>query len=232
MAGPLMMVEDSRSVLRGIGSYETLLTPQEQARATLLTGADRPDYVAAHVLVRICAARLADVPPQSIVIEQRCPGCGATDHGRPYVRDHPGLSVSLSHTRGTVAAAAGRSPVGIDVETTAGFVFDPRLAERVLGAEAAAAVRTAADPALAFLRRWVRKEALVKVGHGSLFGPATAESGTAESGADDARWQVRGWTARDSGAVAAAVSQEPLTLLRAGGRPYGPPNPDDRPGGP
>ncbi|WP_392971380.1 4'-phosphopantetheinyl transferase family protein [Streptomyces sp. LN245] len=219
-------------MLRGIGSYDTQLTHQEQARAALLAGADRLDYVAAHLLVRICAARLAQVPPGSLVIEQRCPGCGATDHGKPYVRDRPGLSVSLSHTRGTVAAAAGRSAVGIDVETTAGFVFDPRLAERVLGPAGAAAVRTTADPALALLRRWVRKEALVKAGHGSLFGPTTAESGTAESSADDARWQARGWTARDSGAVAAAVSQEPLTLLRSGGRPYGPPTSDDRPGRP
>ncbi|MGF0169581.1 4'-phosphopantetheinyl transferase family protein [Streptomyces sp. Marseille-Q5077] len=221
------MLRGTTSYGIGVDSYETVLTPLERARAALLVEMDRLDYVAAHLLVRICAARLAQVPPWSLVIDQRCPGCGATDHGKPFVRDHPGLSVSLSHTRGTVAAAAGWSVVGVDVETTAGFIYDRRLAERVLAPEEVAAVDAAPDPALAFLRRWVRKEALVKTGHGSLLGPTTAGSGAA-----GASRRVREWTAGDSGAVAAGVSEQPLTLLRAGDGPYGQPIPDDRPGGP
>jgi 4'-phosphopantetheinyl transferase len=221
-----MMVEDSRFLLGALDRHENALTPLERSRAAGRRGTDRLDYVAAHLLVRICAARLTRVPPWSLVIGQRCPGCDATDHGRPFVRGRPGLSVSLSHTAGTVAAAAGWSAVGVDVEATTGFVFDRRLAERALGPEEAAAVRAAPDPALAFLRRWVRKEALVKAGHGALLTPMTEESSAAVAG-----WRTHEWTAEGGGAFAAAVSQQPLTLLRAVDRPYGQPISDYRPEG-
>ncbi len=185
--GPLMTIEDSRRVLRdlqlrGLDGYGTL-TPHERARAGRLpAGRDRRDYVAAHLLVRICAARLARVPLRSLVIEQHCPECGGRDHGKPSVKDHSRLRVSLSHTAGTVAAVAGWSAVGIDVETTAGFSFDRRLAERVLGHAEAAALYASPDPSQGFLRHWVRKEALVKAGHGSLFGPAAPDTAGARPG--------------------------------------------------
>ncbi|WP_055553639.1 4'-phosphopantetheinyl transferase family protein [Streptomyces kanamyceticus] len=141
------------------------LAPYERERAARLpAGPRRRDYLAAHVLVRLCAARLTGTPADTLVLGQHCDDCGGDDHGRPFLRDHPGIHVSLSHTTGAVAAAAGTDPVGVDVEDATAAVFDARVAARVLAPAELAAVHADPDPARAFLRLWVRKEALVKVG--------------------------------------------------------------------
>lgn len=136
------------------------LTGAERARHDRLRfAADRDAYAAAHLLVRACAAEVLGVPAHRVRLEQRCPRCGEAGHGRPSVAGEPGLYVSLSHTRGYVAAVAATVPCGVDVETVAASI--PRAAvtppeQRWLDAQP--------DPLRAFTRLWVRKEALVKAG--------------------------------------------------------------------
>jgi 4'-phosphopantetheinyl transferase len=92
----------------------------------------------------------------------RCPECGSRGHGKPSLAGFPELHISLAHRPGVVAAAAGWTPVGVDVEVPgpggAAVVLD------VLAPAEVAQVRAAADPAAAFLRLWARKECLVKLG--------------------------------------------------------------------
>lgn len=140
------------------------LTDTELERAGRLRGQARPDFVAAHQLVRHCVARLAGSRPAEVVIEQSCEVCGRPGHGRPRVAGRPDLHLSLAHSRGVVAAAAGLSPLGIDVEARP--LPSLRLDEvaDMLSPAELTVVRSAADPVEAFVRYWVRKEALVKLG--------------------------------------------------------------------
>ncbi|GAB2949474.1 4'-phosphopantetheinyl transferase family protein [Streptomyces sundarbansensis] len=164
---PLALVRTTADILPLLDTV--VLAPYEQDRAAQYpAGQQRDDYLAAHVLVRLCAARYLDVDPAVLVLGQHCTGCGGEDHGRPFLRGLPGIGVSLSHTRGAAAAAAGHGPVGVDVEDAAGAVFSPRVAARVLAPAELAAVHADPDPARAFLRLWVRKESLVKLGATTL----------------------------------------------------------------
>ncbi|MFT4225059.1 4'-phosphopantetheinyl transferase family protein [Micropruina sp.] len=141
-------------------SVDAELTGAEQARHDRLRfAADRDAYRAAHLLVRACAGELLGVVPERVRLQQHCPRCGSTDHGRPSIVGQPEVWVSLSHTRGHVAAVAATSECGIDVERIAGSI--PRTA---VTPREQAWLDTAADPLLEFTRLWVRKEALVKVG--------------------------------------------------------------------
>lgn len=104
-----------------------------------------------------------------------------------------------------------------------------RTAPRRMGPRpaAAATVRMAPDPTLAFLRRWVRKEALVEVGQGSLFGPAsTYEDPTSTTAVADGRHRLppRG-RCRRCGGIGATDHSSPcgVPAVRTA-------EPDDKPG--
>lgn len=140
-----------------------LLTAAERARhERLVADADKQAYAAAHVLVRECAAELLGTVRGEIVIEQRCPRCDSAEHGAPSVAGAETVRVSLSHTRGQVAAVAATRRCGIDVEKVS------RGPDRALSRREADWVAGQEDAAYAFTRLWVRKEALVKAGHGSM----------------------------------------------------------------
>lgn len=160
---PLIFLARPEDVLRG--GDEHLLTARERRRAGALRHrADRDASVAAHLLVRYCAAALTGRPVGSFELVQHCAVCGSTEHGRPAMAGLPGLHVSLAHTRGAVVAGAHRRPIGVDVEGVRTADPDPGVLAATLTAAEAARVRAASDPSLAFLRHWVRKECLVKVG--------------------------------------------------------------------
>ncbi|MEU0264857.1 4'-phosphopantetheinyl transferase superfamily protein [Nocardioides sp. NPDC006303] len=140
-----------------------LLSTAERARhERLVADADKQAYAAAHVLVRECAAELLGAAREEIVIEQRCARCDSTEHGAPSVAGAAAVRVSLSHTRGQVAAVAAGRRCGIDVEKVS------RGPDRALSPREAAWVAGQEDAAYAFTRLWVQKEALVKAGHGSM----------------------------------------------------------------
>ncbi|NGN94675.1 4'-phosphopantetheinyl transferase superfamily protein [Nocardioides sp. KC13] len=176
-----------------------LLTTAELARhGRLVAAADKQAYAAAHILVRECSAELLGARREDVVIRQRCGRCGAVEHGAPAVADFPGIWVSLSHARGQVAAVAATRRCGIDVERVS------RGPDRALSSREAAWVAGQQDAAYAFTRLWVRKEALVKAGHGSMAAAqrldVLAENGPADQlgGARITPWEAPGFV----GAVA------------------------------
>jgi 4'-phosphopantetheinyl transferase len=144
---------------------ERLLTAPERDRMSRLRRAeDRDDFLAAHLLVRMCASRLLEVPISQVSIVQRCTTCGGP-HGRPEVVGQPEVGVSLAHSHGVVAAAAGLVPIGVDVEAypSAGEVAADELSVVLTGAETAA-IEATPDPQRAVLLAWARKEACLKAG--------------------------------------------------------------------
>lgn len=135
-----------------------LLTNIERERAgRFVFERDRRDFIAAHLLVRHCAARLLGVTAASLTVLQHCDQCGP-GHGRPYLRQAPELGVSLSHTRGYACAAVGPGRVGVDAQRIAPGALDDALANRFL----APAERALITDNAALTRQWVRKEAMIK----------------------------------------------------------------------
>ncbi|MEV7183333.1 4'-phosphopantetheinyl transferase superfamily protein [Kitasatospora sp. NPDC093102] len=168
-SAPLVAIASADAVLRHPEAGEHLLTARERERAARFRHeSGRIDFTAGHLLVRLCAARLLGVPVAGLVLAQQCPDCGLADHGKPYLPDHPGVHVSLSHTRGVVAAGAGLQPVGVDVELSSRGGSLGSVARRVLTQAELALVEADPEPEAAFLRLWVRKESLIKIGRATL----------------------------------------------------------------
>ena len=194
-----------------------LLSPPEKERmARLRRASDRAAFLAAHLLIRKCAARLLGVHPGDVSIVQRCATCGGP-HGRPEVVGHPNVGVSLAHSSGVVAAAAGTVPVGIDVEA---FPPPDGLAPGDLSAALTAAevgaIESALDPRRAMLLAWVRKEACLKAGLVDLDGLDSFDLSALPLDPPPGDLVVRslehpGWTVHDwwdgrAGAVGAVVA--------------------------
>ncbi|WP_324276432.1 4'-phosphopantetheinyl transferase superfamily protein [Blastococcus brunescens] len=101
--------------------------------------------------------------------------------------------MSLAHTRGAVAAGADRQPIGVDVERSPVGDLDPALLSLTLTPAETTRLRSADDPPAAFLRSWVRKECLVKVGAVTLDELSRVElDPTTEHAAEGAHaWPVR-----------------------------------------
>ncbi|MEO3867277.1 4'-phosphopantetheinyl transferase superfamily protein [Nonomuraea sp. B12E4] len=152
---------------------EEWLTEVERERAARFRYAtDRESFVAAHLLMRVCAAAVLDTEPGELTLRQHCDLHGP-GHGKPYIEEAPALGVSFSHTRGYVCAAAGPGKVGVDVERVRPGPLDVLLADRVLTPRERALV-TGNDE---LIRHWTRKEALIKRGE--------LELGKVGSGGDD-----------------------------------------------
>lgn len=210
-----------------------LLSPAERERmARLRRSGDREDFLAAHLLIRECAGRLLGVDPVDVSIVQRCATCGGP-HGRPEVVGHPGVGASLAHSRGVVAAAAGRVPLGIDVEAyppagepAAGDLAANDLAAVLTTAEVAA-IESAPDSARAVLLAWARKEACLKAGLVDLDGlerydlsalPLDRPEGDlALRPLPSGDWIVYDWEDGRSGAIGAVVAPGGAELTLAGG---------------
>ncbi|MFI2762270.1 4'-phosphopantetheinyl transferase family protein [Streptomyces echinatus] len=149
------------------GADASVLTAAERGRlAAARTGRARADFLAARLLARLCVARRTGRPVRDVVLEQRCPVC-AGPHGRPHVRDVR-CRVSFSYGDGVVAASAADRPVGIDIERlpgpgTRGGAPDLRGFGHFLTRGETDRIRGSPAPRSAFLRTWVRKEALVKL---------------------------------------------------------------------
>lgn len=148
------------------------LTRVEQDRAEGYRSPQaRTEFVGGHLLARLCVSKWLGTPSHAIELEQRCAGCGGP-HGKPRIVGAEALSVSISHSGGIVATAVTGHPsgVGVDIEMVSARAH--RLSEparrRVLTAGEYQAVTDAADPDGEFLKLWVRKEALIKVGQADL----------------------------------------------------------------
>jgi 4'-phosphopantetheinyl transferase len=163
-----VLVDASDEVIGRFPGARGLLTDAERERAdSFRSTLDSNDYVAAHVLVRLCAARVLDTTPQRLTVIQQCDTCGGP-HGRPSVKEEPHCAVSLSHSHGWVAACAGPGTVGVDIEVLAGRRREFAVISNVLAPAERSALRASADPRRTFLGLWVQKEALIKAGCATL----------------------------------------------------------------
>jgi 4'-phosphopantetheinyl transferase len=149
-----------------------LLDPQERARCARLRGSLlRHRYAAAHAGLRRLLARRLRCPPAQVLLA-RDPG------GKPRLRPGPGRPVhfSLAHAGDhALVAMSAEHAVGVDLELLPppGGISDD-LADHLSATERQALdVMPPGLQALAALRCWVRKEALLKAsGHGLALAPS------------------------------------------------------------
>jgi 4'-phosphopantetheinyl transferase len=166
----------SADVLSTVPDFHHWLTHAEHQRVdAFLSTTARNDFIAGHLLARLVAACLSTTSARELRLIQHCARCGGA-HGLPRLVGHPELHISISHTKGVAAAAAGLHPVAIDIENLRGS--DLRLdilpltlskAEllRIEHLQAFRASPLSSDLYTAertLLRTWVRKEAFVKLG--------------------------------------------------------------------
>jgi len=226
-AGPLVVSASPRSVFATVG--RGLPGPAGRRGSDNVRSVHQQARAAAHLLVRWCAARVTGRPLAVFEIVQRCAECGSADHGKPSLAGFPDLHVSLAHRPGAVVAAAGWSPVGVDVEVPGGTAVRPVLVPDVLTPAEVAEVRAAADPTSAFLRLWVRKECLTKLGVTTLdslrdvdlAGAASRPLSGVATWTGYGRLHLVDWSDHDTGAVVAAAGHDlpvrgSLPLARAG----------------
>lgn len=138
------------------------LDAAERARATRFRHADdRDSYLAAHAALRLILAAATGQPPDALRFET-----GA--HGKPALAPAtPGAEsfhVNLSHTRGAVAVAFARHPVGVDIEAARPLDDMREVAARVFAPEQIDALDAVpeAERTPLFYRFWTLGEALIK----------------------------------------------------------------------
>lgn len=164
-------VEPSAVVLAGIDESPTLLEPEQRARQLRLRQAqDRDDFLAARVLTQRLVVQASGYPADEVRFSQHCDHCGGPD-GRPLIEGSSGLHISWSHAAGWVAAVVSEQPCGIDVEPVSdrGPLFNVLTLEEQ---QEVRSVSAGSAQSRAFLRLWVRKEALVKAAGTGLSEPA------------------------------------------------------------
>jgi 4'-phosphopantetheinyl transferase len=206
LAAALVVAGASASVLASVDDPYALLAAYERERVSAFRRpGDAEDFLAAHVLVRQVAARwLGTSAP--LTLRQSCPRCDRP-HGQPSIVEDPGVAVSLSHTRGYVAAAAGAGPLGVDVEHPRSASED--LVESVLTPAEVRLVRGSAEPPAAFLDLWVRKEALIKAGRATLDKLASVDLAADRDGWDGLT--LTGWRGA-GGQLGACAALGPATV--------------------
>jgi 4'-phosphopantetheinyl transferase len=161
----------------GHGELLPLLDAGERARwSRFRRDADRARFLAAHALARRVLAVHAGMPAAELGFATLCRRCGATDHGKPRLVAAGGIEFSLSHSGERVVLALARGVVlGVDVERLKPERDAAALTAAVLSAaeQRVVAALPPARRALALLRYWTRKEALLKAtGDGLAIEPA------------------------------------------------------------
>ncbi|MBW3614029.1 MAG: 4'-phosphopantetheinyl transferase superfamily protein [Actinobacteria bacterium] len=163
-------------------------------RQRFVFAADRLQFLAAHALARLVVAAYLGQDPAALRFTSACKTCGEP-HGKPRLADPPAdLELSLSHSGDRVAVAVARGvPVGVDVEQVA-TAYDPAVIQDVLSPVERFALQelSPADASLAFLRYWVRKEALLKAtGDGLAVSPALITVSAPDQPARLLAWAAR-----------------------------------------
>ncbi len=137
----------------------SLLDAVERARRErYVQEADRRRFTLGVILTKREVAERTGLPPERVVLDRTCPGCGAP-HGRPL---YPGLHLSVSHSGDMVGVAVADVPVGLDVEERG----------RAIG-ELDSHIRAAGEPPGDLHVYWTRKEALLKATGDGLKVPMT-----------------------------------------------------------
>lgn len=176
----------------------TLLDEEERRRlAALVHQADRDQFAAAHIGLRLLLADHFGEHPASLVFDRApCPLCGEP-HGRPLLAGEDGFHFSLSRRPGIAAYALAAAPVGIDIETLSRQIgLDDLTAALHPAEQRSLATLPPSARRHAALRGWVRKEAYLKArGTGLGLDPGEVEVGVAEQ--SEPRELPDGWMLAD-----------------------------------
>jgi len=124
-------------------------------------------YVEIHGRLRNLLAQKLNQPPEKIRIKK-------TEHGKPYLADHPELAFNLSHSADKLMIAVGwNCRLGVDIEICKQRINLSGLVDKCFAEEEAAywTKLPEAQKNREFYRFWTRKEAFVKAtGHGIALG--------------------------------------------------------------
>lgn len=83
------------------------------------------------------------------------------EHGKPFLKNHPGIHFNLSHCKNGIAVAVDLAPIGIDIES---FRKDNiALVRRTMNTAETAWIRGSSAPIEMFTRFWTQKEAVLKL---------------------------------------------------------------------
>ena len=198
-------VEPSAAVIAAAPSPIELDPEQLERHERLRQPQDRDDFLAARLLTQRLVAEVTGQAADEVEFTQHCDHCGGP-HGQPLIADAP--HISWSHAQGWVAAVISPQPCGIDVEVVADR---PPLLD-VLTAGEQDLIRSAPEgrpKSVAFLRLWVRKEALLKAAGTGL----TDQTALAQLDVRDNHLTYAGqhWHLTDlpvDGAVQAAIAEQ------------------------
>ncbi len=155
--------------------HRRVLSPHDKRRAARV----RDPTIALRLGARGSATRVAiacrlGIDPRELDIVRRCPRCGSSEHGPPYVDGSTFCSISSSGKWGVVALSNG--PVGVDVELVASGLIPlwPACSD---SERAALMEQPDGTRGEAFLRLWTAKEAVLKAeGSGLSSDPASVEA--------------------------------------------------------
>jgi 4'-phosphopantetheinyl transferase len=147
---------------------EALVSAADRDRiARFRVPADRDRGLVAWALARLLLADRLGGAPSALAIDRTCRLCGCAN-GKPRVTDpaEP-VDFSVSHSGDhVVVAITGGAPIGADIERLRATTVDDALLRTVLTPHERAGFDGAHDDAArddAFIRLWVRKEAVVKM---------------------------------------------------------------------
>ena len=83
------------------------------------------------------------------------------EHGKPSIVGHPELFFNLSHCKEAAICVVSEQPVGVDVEGIR--EYKESLVNYTMNDEEIAQIKSAENPAAAFIRLWTMKEATTKL---------------------------------------------------------------------
>lgn len=168
-----------------VGGLEHWVAPADRTHAARYRqGPQRDHSLMARALVRALLARLTGVATWQLI---------ADENGKPFAVDAAGArgpAISMSHSHGRVAAAAGdAAALGIDIEMCRMRAFDALAARFFGGAETDFVARTGI---VGFYKIWTLREAISKA-DGAGLRVAANGAPLIDDPQCDGVWQQPGW---------------------------------------
>ncbi|MBR6031715.1 MAG: 4'-phosphopantetheinyl transferase superfamily protein [Bacteroidaceae bacterium] len=89
------------------------------------------------------------------------PAFAYNEHGKPSLKEYPGVHFSISHCKEAVGCLVSDCPCGLDIERIHKAKED--LVRHTMNPDEAEAIFSAPSPDVAFTRLWTQKEAVLKL---------------------------------------------------------------------
>ena len=83
------------------------------------------------------------------------------EHGKPSIEGHPEICFNLSHCKEAAICVISDQPIGVDVESIR--EYKESLVNYTMNDEEVSLIKSADNPAAAFIRLWTMKEATMKL---------------------------------------------------------------------